>query len=228
MIKINLIAEGRKPVVARQQRPAGGPKVPLLSGENVAVWLLVVGILVGVGVFGGFFLTLRGTINDNERQIARDRQRVDELRDIIRQVEEFKRKEVELNTKIQVIQDLKNNQRGPVDTMDTISRALPELLWLDRMDMSGERVTLTGRAFNWNAIATFIQNLDDSPTFSEPNLRDINSNRDVFNFAIELTKAPPPPPPPETAESPAGQQAPGAAGGSGAAPIRSAAAAPTP
>lgn len=222
MIKINLIAEGRKPVVARQQRPAGGPKMSFLGGENIALWMLLLGLLVGVGVFAGFFLTLRGTINENDRQIARDRQRVEELKEIIRKVEEFERKEVELKTKIQVIQDLKNNQRGPVDAMDSISRALPELLWLDRMDMRGERVTLTGRAFNWNAIATFIQNLDDSAAFSEPNLRDINSNRDVFNFSIELTKAPPPPPPVEAAPE---QQA---AGVAGAAPGSAAVPASTP
>jgi type IV pilus assembly protein PilN len=224
MIKINLIAEGRKPVVARQQRPAGGPRPSFLSGENVAIWMLALGTLVGVAVFAGYFLMLRNTIQDNDRQIARDRQRVEELREIIRKVEEFERRKLELDTKIRVITDLKNKQRGPVDAMDTISRALPELLWLDRMDMRGDRVTVTGRAFNWNAIATFIQNLDDSPTFSEPNLRDINSSRDVFNFAIELTKTPPPPPPAEAAEAAGARPS---AGGSGAAPGRSAAPAPS-
>ena len=114
MIKINLIAEGRKPVVARQQR-AAGPKVPLLSGENVATWMLVLGVIVGVGIFAFYFLTLRGTINDNEEQIREARKRVEELREIIRQVEEFERKEAELKRKIEVITELKNNQRGPVE-----------------------------------------------------------------------------------------------------------------
>jgi type IV pilus assembly protein PilN len=225
MIKINLIAEGRKPVVARQQRPAGGaPKAPLIGGENLALWTLLAGALVGLGVLAFFFLMLRGTINDNDRQIAEARKRVEELREIIRQVEEFERKEAELRKKVDVIKELKNKQRGPVDTMDAISRALPELLWLDRMDMRGERVTVAGRAFNWNAIATFIQNLDDSPVFSEPNLRDINQARDVFNFGIELTKAPPEPPPgaeggtaPPAAAAGAAGRAPAA---SGAAPAR--------
>ena len=212
MIKINLIAEGRKPVVARQQRPTGAPKVPFVAGENVALWMLLAGLLVGLGVLAFFFLTLRGTINDNEAQIAEARKKVEELKEIIRQVEEFERKEAELKKKIQVIQELKDNQRGPVDTMDAISRSLPDLLWLDRMDMRGERVTLTGRAFNWNAIATFIQNLDDSPTFGEPNLRDINQSRDVFNFGIELTKTPKEPPPGAAGATPP-QPAAGNAGG---------------
>lgn len=224
MIKINLIAEGRKPVVARQQR-AAGPRKPLLGGENVALWLLLLAVLVGVGIFVGYFLTLRGTINDNDRQIARDRQRVAELQDIIDQVEAFKLKEIELETKIGVIQDLKNNQRGPVEIMDAISRALPELLWLDRMDTRGDRVTVTGRAFNWNAIATFIQNLDDSPIFSEPNLRDINTNRDVFNFSLELTKAAPPPVDPVGAPA---EQAAAVGSGGGASSGRTSAPTSTP
>ena len=43
---------------------------------------------------------------------------------------------------VAVINELKSNQRGPVRVMDYISRALPELLWLDRIKMNASNMTL--------------------------------------------------------------------------------------
>ena len=69
--------------------------------------------------------------------------------------------------------------------MDSISRALPELLWLDRMDMNANSIHLAGRAFNTNAVATFIENLDKVVEFQEPILQDLSQgNGGVYNFSV--------------------------------------------
>ena len=62
-----------------------------------------------------------------------------------------------------------------MQVMDQISRALPELLWLDRMTMIGTRITLAGQAFNSNAVANFMDNLDKVPEFQEPILSDMTA-----------------------------------------------------
>lgn len=189
MIKINLVGEGRKPVVARtttRQR-----KMPTLQGEQIALYALIAVATVGLIVLGLWYLKLNGQIKDNKRQIAQAQQRVAELSDIIRQVEEFERKEKLLQRKIEVITDLKNGQRGPVELMDEISKALPDLLWLDRLQQRGNEITLSGRAFNTNAIASFVENLDRVPSISEPDVRDIVNRGEVYNFTVIFTKAPP-------------------------------------
>ncbi|REJ84005.1 MAG: hypothetical protein DWQ36_00150 [Acidobacteria bacterium] len=187
MIRINLVAEGRKPVVARQREAGGG--LLDFAGENIAVYTLVAGFLVFAVVFGVWFWRLNGTINSKQAEIRVKEKRVEELREIIDRVEAFERQQALLEQKIAVITDLKNSQRGPVEIMDEVSKALPELLWLDRLEQSGDLIKLTGRAFNLSAISTFIENLDQVPVFQEPVLRDSNKSReDVWNFQIEFQK----------------------------------------
>lgn len=186
MIRINLVAEGRKPVVARQ-RESGG--LPGFDSENIALYTLIAGFLIFAVIFGIWWWQLNGTLQENAAEIRVKEKRVDELRDIIERVEEFERQQALLEQKIDVITDLKNNQRGPVEIMDEVSRALPELLWLDRLEQNGDLIKLTGRAFNLSAISTFIENLDEVPVFQEPVLRDSSKSRgDVWNFQIEFQK----------------------------------------
>lgn len=180
MIKINLVAEGRRPVVARQ---AKGPSFDF-SSEDLSQYMLLAGLLVGAIVVGTWWFLLNRTISSNQQAIARAEQQVKELEEIIRQVEEFEAKTAELELKIQVITDLKNNQRGPVRIMDEISKALPELLWLETLNQTGNNVSLTGRAFNANAVANFVENLDHVPEFQEPVLRDTREAGQVYTFTI--------------------------------------------
>jgi type IV pilus assembly protein PilN len=192
MIKINLVGEGRKPVVARTA--ARQRKVPkLVAGEQTAFILLITGLVLMLGVFAVWYLRLNGTIKENDVRIADSRRRVEELREIIRQVEEFEAKEAELKHKIEVITNLKNSQRGPVELMDEVSQSLPDLLWLDRLQQQGDVVTITGRAFNITAISSLIENLDRMPTISEPELRDATQNVDseIWTFTIVFNKTAP-------------------------------------
>ncbi len=187
MIKINLVAEGRKPVVKRVLRSRGeGSKA--LVGEQAALVSLVLTVLVFGALLGGWWWMLRGTIAEHKQQVRVAERRVNELEEIIRQVEEFEIKQATLEQKIDVITRLKNSQRGPVEIMDQIARALPELLWLDRLDQSGNQITLSGRAFNSGAIEAFIKSLDESPAFDEPKLNDITQRNDVYIFTLVLTK----------------------------------------
>lgn len=191
MIKINLVGEGRKPVVARastRQR-----KLPAVQGEQVPFILLVGCVVIGAIVVALWFLRLNAEIKENDQRIAEARQRVEELRDILRQVEEFEAKEALLTRKIEVITTLKNSQRGPVELMDEISKALPDLLWVDRLVQSGSQITLTGRSFNTSAIASFVENLDLVETISEPEVRDIVNQGEVYSFTVIFTKTVPVP-----------------------------------
>src|SRR5947199_9177398 len=93
----------------------------------------------------------------------------------------------EIDRKFKVINYLTLNHRGPVRVMDNVSRALPELLWLDHMTMTASAIELDGRAFNTNAVANFIENLDKVPEFGEPTLKDTQEQAGgVYKFVINL------------------------------------------
>jgi type IV pilus assembly protein PilN len=126
----------------------------------------------------------------------RGQKEVDELQQVIKEVEEFKRRRDELTRKVQIITDLKNNQRGPVQIMDEVSRALPELIWLTSMEVRPNAINFRGTAMNMSAVANFIENLDRVEPFAEPILQDTTRARGTgaYNYRMTLgysfTKAP--------------------------------------
>lgn len=180
MIRINLLSEGRRPAAVRKARSES-----FLESEQAAAVLLVVGLVVaGLVPAAAWWWLTNSQIKSNEEEIAEAQREVDELAAIIAEVEGYKATQRELERKIEVINDLRNNQRGPVQVMDAISRALPELLWLDNMNLNANSVRLTGRAFNTNAVASFMDNLDAVPEFQEPVLQDVMERGPVYNFSI--------------------------------------------
>ncbi|HEX3525889.1 MAG TPA: PilN domain-containing protein [Thermoanaerobaculia bacterium] len=179
MIKINLLSEGKRTVRKAAKTPS------VLQGQDIGLWLLAVGLLLGVAAVAGYWWKLNGDIDTQKSEIAAANQEVERLAAVIKEVEDYKHKKAELERKIKLINDLKLNQRGPVRVMDHISRALPELLWLDKMTMHPNNIEIEGRAFNTNAVANFIENLDKVPEFEEPTLKTTDQQSGgIYKFVI--------------------------------------------
>ena len=182
MIRINLISEGRRPVVARKAKP----KIPI-GDQDPSLYILAAGLVVGLLVALVWFLSLNGRLDDQKSKVAKARKEVKELEPILKEVETFKRKKNRLSRKIEVINDLDRRRRGPVSVMDEVSRALPELVWLRSMRVRGTRVELKARTLNFNAIAAFIENLKQVPHFEEPNTRNIKSGaQGTYSFDLSF------------------------------------------
>lgn len=191
MIKINLVSEGRP----RARKPRGGAMPEAGGGltSEPANLLLLVLLILGLLVVGGRYWLLQREIDANATEIAAVQKEVDELKPIIAEVEQFEIRKAELEHKIGVINTLKANQRGPVHIMDQVSLAVPEMLWLTRVNAKGTTVTVNGKAFNTNAVANFIDNLDAVDGFAEPVLRQTNRSRQrtqagaVYDFVVSFT-----------------------------------------
>ncbi len=184
MIRINLLSEGRRPVVARKTRP----KISL-GDQDPSLYFLSAGVVLGLVIAGGWWLIKNTQIKAVDSDIRVAEREVAELRPILKEVKDFKAKQRELERKIKVINDLTLKQEGPVHIMDRVSRALPDLVWLRSMNFRGRTVDLVGTAFNTNAIASFIENLDKVPEFREPDTKDISRGRGggSYNFRISFT-----------------------------------------
>ena len=201
MIKINLVGERKRPAAPGPSHLKG-----IQEGANIGLWVLVGLVLAGVLITLGHLYIVNGKVKDMQAQVAEAEIEVKELEPYIREVEEYKAKKVELERKVQVINQLKTNQRGPVQIMDQVSRALPELMWLTKMDATPTTITISGEAFNTNAVANFIENLDRVPEFQEPILRDTSQRGQIYTFvvAFNYTYQVPQPEQPEGAEAAAG------------------------
>ena len=102
----------------------------------------------------------------------------------------YEDKKASLEAKIQLINNLKTNQKGPVRLMDEISRALPDLVWLAELTVSGDQVSLKGRTLSPNAVATYLENLKKSPFFAEPVFRNLGREQGaqgIYVWEMSLT-----------------------------------------
>jgi type IV pilus assembly protein PilN len=180
MIKINLLSEGKRPAAVRKSKTAGK-----LDGKDVGQYMLLVGILIGLVAVGAAWWLQSKKNEAKEAEVVAAQHEVDLLASVIKEVDDYKAKKAELERKIGIINDLKANQRGPVRVMDYVSRALPELLWLDQLRMSADSIHVEGRAFNTNAVANFIENLDKVPEFDEPTLKSTEAQQGgIYKFVI--------------------------------------------
>lgn len=187
MIRINLLAEGRRPTAVRKTRKVG------LAERDWTHLSLIAAIVLGILLTAGYWYLLQRREAAVREEVVAAEAEVERLRPILEEVEEFKAKQADLERKIEVITNLKNQQTGPVRVMDAVSRALPELLWLDQMNVSPTSIRLSGRAFNVNAISNFIENLDRVQEFREPRLGPVRESGEVYQYTIdvEYSLAPP-------------------------------------
>ena len=187
MIKINLIAETPSAAPTRRKREFSlGAK----QGDLILLVVLAIAFLI-VGTNWMLLRDKRGDLKKEQAELTVIR---NELQPFIDKVEELEAKRAALKHKIDVINNLKQNQQGPVRIMDEVSRALPELVWLTDMKVKGNLLTITGMAMDENAVANYIANLKASPFFQEPKLKDLSrAQADTFRFSLEciFTHSPP-------------------------------------
>ena len=185
MIKINLVREGRAvrgagAAPAAAAISAAGPGASNINNILILA-LLVLGILAGLG----YWFLKKNQLAERRETVRLREEEATKLEAIIKEVEEYQRRKDSLQQRIDLIEQLKQNQKGPVRIMDQISRDLPDLVWLDRMEIVGTSISLAGRGLNPNAIALFVENIKNDPYFEEPQvgtLQQISAAPLVYSF----------------------------------------------
>jgi type IV pilus assembly protein PilN len=200
LIRINLLTETR--VAAARKR---APLLPTGARLNNFLFFGAFGLGLAYVVVMG--LTLLSRRSQLEEEIVKARLEADRLKSIIEEVKEYEDKKASLEAKIQLINALKTNQKGPVRLMDEVSKALPDLVWLTVLDVSGNQITMRGKTLSPNAVATYLENLKKSPFFAEPVFKSLGQDGGTsgtytwemtltFNPSAVLASAPVPAPTP--------------------------------
>ena len=83
----------------------------------------------------------------------------------VREVRDIDRLKKEVQTKLQIIEDLNRKRVGPSRVLDDLSLASPENLWLIDFNEVGSSATFTGLALDNETIAKFMRQLQASPYF---------------------------------------------------------------
>ena len=183
----------------------------LPSGARLNNLVFFGGLALGVlylAVFGLLAISERSRLDED---IVKARLEADRLKSIIEEVKEYEAKKSSLESKIQLINALKTNQKGPVRLMDEISKALPDLVWLTNLDVANNQISMKGKTLSPNAVATYLENLKKSPFFAEPVFKSLGQDSGgsgtytwemtlTFNPAAVLASPPPAPAPTPGAE----------------------------
>jgi type IV pilus assembly protein PilN len=163
MIKINLLSEAKPTKKKRGVSALGG-------AGRLNLFLILGGLLLGLLVVGVQWWVESSRLKEQEEKNRLAQQEVTRLEAVLKEVQDFEDKKAKLQKKVDLINSLKASQRGPVRLMDEVSNALPDLLWLERMEVKGELIEIDGKALNPPAVANFFTNLQLVPAFQEPKL----------------------------------------------------------
>jgi type IV pilus assembly protein PilN len=189
LIKINLVREGRA-VRGTGAAPAAAVAEAGAAGGSNLNNLLIIGLLVvGALVAFGYWFVINQKWKDREATVAARKSEADRLESIIKDVANYQKRKDSLQKRIDLINQLKQNQKGPVHLMDQVSKDLPDLVWLDRMSVAGGGVSLAGRGLNPNAIANFVENIKNDPYFEEPDLgslTQVSATPPVYSFDMSF------------------------------------------
>jgi len=155
MIRINLLIE-RKPKKAAHLQAVIIP----------AVAITVITIIV----LGVYTFTLNSNISTLKAEQAQKQKRLNEIKDMIKQVESFERDNELYRQMAKTIEDLKEKQVLPLRLLDEVSARLPQGVWLKSLSDNGGTINIQGTAFTNPNIVDYVQNLKNSKYFTDVTL----------------------------------------------------------
>jgi len=188
MIRINLL-NAEKPIAASaSSRPKFSLNLSEKAGPIAALF-----VLAGcVGYIALDYLSLQRQDAALHQELIAARAEKARLQPVLREVERFETQKRDLQQRVNLIEDLRQNQVGPVHMLDQISRSLPDRLWLLDMKQTGDDVTLDGKTSTLSSLADFVANLEASGYFAKPveitNSEEEKANdTDLIKFTVKAT-----------------------------------------
>ncbi len=193
MIRINLLG-GAKP------KGKKGPAISMPSfefGNLGGPMIQVAGVLlIAVAVNAGYWYQL-----DQEKKAIEVKARVAEQKN--RELADIKAKYLErqkqadsYKRRVDVIDQLRTNQMGPVNLLSTIGDTVnsTEAVWLISMQDEGANVAIDGTALSSDAVANLISNLQKTGFFRNIEIKETSQDSAVkdmqaFQFTLTCEKA---------------------------------------
>lgn len=164
MIRINLLSV-EKPIAATA---SSGPKFSLNLSEKAGP-IAALFVLAGcAGYIALDYLRLQQQDAALHQELIAARAEKARLQPVLREIERFESQKKDLQQRVNLIEELRQNQVGPVHMLDQISRSLPDRLWLLEMKQTATDITLDGKTSTLSSLADFVANLEASGYFTKP------------------------------------------------------------
>ena len=183
MLKINLlpIRQLKKRAKARSQIAAG--------------IVVFISVLVLLGLVGMLQAGRISTLNDDIAAKTAEKKSFDK---VVQELAELEKKRLDLNNKIQIINNLKSDSSLTVHILDEVSKLIDNnRMWLTTLNQRGGSLKLTGYALDNQTVAQFMDELETSPFIRTVSLNNSSlkqvSGTDLKEFALSCDVAMPQP-----------------------------------
>lgn len=177
MIRVNLAGTSRKKV-AKAAKSAGPSKIlPMLH------LLLMLGTLVGGYLW---YSSLSTQTAELDTQIAAKEAEQKKLEAIIKQDAIYEARKAALESRIKIIEGLKDNQVSPVIMLDRLAEVIDNtrFVWLSSFTQTNNSVSLVGTATSLDALAAFVGSMQVTGNFQNIEVRNFE---DRGNVAFNMT-----------------------------------------
>lgn len=200
MIRVNLLAQG----------PGAAPPREWVPREHRQALLGLGLLLVTVVGVGGWWWYLRHQLGETEVRIAEGEARLEQLKDAQKLLEAATNRKNELAERLALIDRLRAAKRAPISLLETVSRSVPEGLWLVEIKQTGTVIQVDGRAISLTSVSDFAEGLQRSGLFKMPveilaTTTEVVEENDVIRFSLKAEAAAAPAPTTVVNTTPAGR-----------------------
>lgn len=190
MIRINLLGVP-KPKSKRSRVAVAAPAMEIGEVGSPALKIFLTAVLL-LGVNGAYYYQL-----DHQAQsiAAKMKAAQEENRKLasVKTIYMQRQKEADAyKHRVDVIDQLRKNQTGPVNLLNTIGETVngTEAVWLSSMKDQGANISIEGMALSADAVANLISNLQKTGYFSDIEIKETyqdDSVKDMQAFQFQLT-----------------------------------------
>ncbi len=133
---------------------------------------------------------IAGLIEEQEARNRYLRQVIAQVDQQIKEIKDLEAQKERLLARMRIIERLQGQRPQEVRLFDELARAVPDGLYLTRLEQEGARVTLEGLAESNARVSAFMRNLDASDWFERPTLAVIEAEgpeeRRVSRFQLDV------------------------------------------
>jgi Tfp pilus assembly protein PilN len=193
MIRINLLGAQK----GKNKRSAASAAAVMEVGDvgSPKVKVLVVLVLAAL-VNVGYWYQLDKEHRDIAAKMEVAMRKNAELADVKARYMERQREAENYKRRVDVIDQLRAAQAGPVDLLNTVGQTVnnTEAVWLNSMKDQGASIDIDGMALSTDAVASLISNLQKTGHFTNIEIKetfqdDTYKEMQAFNFTLTCEKA---------------------------------------
>jgi len=175
MIRINLLP-------AKRKRKGSELPVHFIPGALISV--------IGLVLLIGYFIYLNNQITTIKADKSAKEKRLAEIKEKIKEVEDYEKDNEIFREKNKVIEQLKAKQSAPLILLDEVSNMLPKGVWLTSLAETGGIIKITGVAFTNPDLVNYVQNLKASKYMNDVRLIESKQAKigesTVYNFSLSF------------------------------------------